>query len=282
MNIGLNVVRTQNRVMSYIIPKRAVENAGRIFFTPRKHSSKEWETQAESIGRLLTLKNGASVIVWGEGIPILLMHGWEGRATQMSGFIKPLTSKGFQLFAIDAPAHGKSVGTQSNPARFIESIFLAEKSFGPFHAVIGHSMGGGCALYSVAEGLKTDKIVSISGPASFEEVSKKFASFIGLTDHVTEKFARHVEKIVGIPFNHIDALAKAPKIYAPALIVHDNNDEEIPFQDAQRIVNVMQNAKLYKTEGLGHRKIMRSNLMIHEVSNFITCNSDLFVPSSKY
>lgn len=277
MNIGLQVLRAQNRVLSLIQPETAIKKAGNLFFTPRKHSAKEWEKQAESLGRRMTLKNGASVIVWGEGIPVLLMHGWEGRATQMSGFINPLTSKGYQLIAIDAPAHGQSSGDQSNPMRFIESMFLAEQAFGPFYAVIGHSMGGGCALYSVAEGLSAEKVVSIAGPASFQRVSKRFASFIGLGDKVADKFIQHVEQVVGIPFEEIDLVSKVPDLTQPGLIVHDSDDLEIPFRDAQSLAAAMPGAHLYDTVGLGHRQIMRSSLVIDTVSNFVALNNDAFL-----
>lgn len=277
MNIGLHVLRAQNRVLGLIQPEKAVRRAGDMFFTPRKHAEKEWEIQAEAVGRRMTLKNGASVIVWGEGTPVLLMHGWEGRATQMSGFINPLASKGFQLIAIDAPAHGKSQGEQSNPMRFVESMFLAEQAFGPFYAVVGHSMGGGCALYSVAEGLQAEKIVSIAGPASFKRVSRRFASFIGLVDKVADKFVQHVEQVVGIPFDDIDLVSRVPELANPTLLVHDNEDQEIPFQDAQSLASVMSNAHLYNTVGLGHRKIMRSSLVIDTVSNFIAFSNDKFL-----
>ncbi len=277
MNIGLHVLRAQNRVLSLVQPDTAVKKAGEMFFTPRKHAEKDWELQAEAVGRRMTLKNGASVIVWGEGTPILLMHGWEGRATQMSGFINPLASKGYQLIAIDAPAHGKSAGSQSNPMRFVESMFLAEQAFGPFYAVVGHSMGGGCALYSVAEGLQTEKVVSIAGPASFQRVSRRFANFIGLMDTVADKFIQHVEQVVGIPFDDIDLVSRVPELAHPTLLVHDNEDEEIPFKDAQSIANAMSNAYLYNTVGLGHRKIMRSSLVTDTVSNFIAFSNDRFL-----
>lgn len=277
MNIGLHVLRAQNRVLSLTQPETAVKKAGNMFFTPRKHVAKEWENQAESVGRRMTLKNGASVIVWGEGIPVLLMHGWEGRATQMSGFINPLASKGVQLIAIDAPAHGHATGTQSNPMRFVESMFLAEQAFGPFYSVVGHSMGGGCALYSVAEGLSAQKVVSIAGPASFKKVSKRFANIIGLADKVADRFVQHVEQVVGIPFREIDLVSRVPELQQSALIVHDKDDQEIPFKDAKSLVNALSDAYLYDTVGLGHRQIMRASLVIDTVSNFVALNNDAFL-----
>lgn len=269
MNIGLQMFRAQNRFLSLISPEQAISKAAELFFTPKRHQPKSWEQQAESTGRRVSISPGVSAIVWGTGKPVLLMHGWEGRATQMAGFIEPLLSSGFQLIALDAPAHGLSDGIRSNPLKFIEAIFNAEKVFGSFYAVIGHSMGGGCALYAASQGLSADKIVSISGPASFKRVSRRFANFIGLSKQAISGFIEHAEKEVGIPFAQIDLVSQVPAIRQPVLLVHDNQDKEIPFGDARLLAGSMLNARLYVTEGFGHRKIMRAPIMIDTVSDFI-------------
>ena len=46
---------------------------------------------------------------WGEGPPVLLVHGWEGHAAQFAGFIPRLLEQGFSAVAFDAPAHGQSL-----------------------------------------------------------------------------------------------------------------------------------------------------------------------------
>lgn len=277
MNIGLQLLRAQNRATSIFDPDTVLRRTTAHFFTPRRHDPKVWEEEAESLGRRIRLKNGVSAIVWGQGTPILLMHGWEGRATQMAGFIEPLTSQGFQLIALDAPAHGRSIGEQSNPARFVESMFLAQQTFGPFYAVIGHSMGGGCAVYSAIEGLETQKVISISGPANFKRVSKRFAQFMGLSKSVVNQFVHNVEETVGIPFHEIDLAARGGLLAQNTLLVHDQNDVEIPFRDAQILASATPNTMLFATKGLGHRKIMRSSVMIDTVSNFILHDNDTFL-----
>lgn len=277
MNIDLQLLRAHNRLMSFFDPDTVVNKASQHFFTPARHDPKPWEEQAEALGNRIRLSNGISAIVWGQGTPILLMHGWEGRATQMAGFIEPLTRSGFQLIALDAPAHGRSLGQQSNPALFVESMFAAQQSFGPFYAVIGHSMGAGCALYAALEGLETQKIVTISGPANFIRVSKRFARFIGMSKTVRDKFVSKVEQTVGIPFEQIDISARGNALMQPTLIVHDHDDSEIPFKDAQLLSSSLPRASLFATQGLGHRKIMRSSVMIDTVCNFILYDQDTFL-----
>ena len=65
--------------------------------------------------------NGSTVAsyAWGDtGAWVLLIHGWNGRGTQLSAFVKPLLHSGFRVLAFDAPAHGKSSGKRkSKPAK---------------------------------------------------------------------------------------------------------------------------------------------------------------------
>ena len=277
MNICFQVSRAQNRFLSFVHPQAAAERVGQHFFTPRRLAEKPWEREAETNGRRVLLGDGVSAIVWGQGAPVLMMHGWEGRATQMAGFIEPLTGMGYQPISLDAPAHGKSEGDRSSLPRFVDAMFKVQREFGHFAAVIGHSMGGGSALYAISEGLQTDKLVSIAGPADFLHVSTRFARFVGLGRSGTEKFLRYVEQIAGISFEQMELASRAAGLDLPTLLVHDRNDAEIPFDDAQFLSAAMPDACLYATENLGHRRIMRSSLVISAVANFIALDKQRFL-----
>ena len=262
--------RLQNRSISILLPAQAVKRASKLFFSPRRHKPKAWELAAEQTGRRHTLSDTCSAISWGEGPKqILMVHGWEGRATQMSGFVPNLVAKGYKVIAIDAPGHGKSRGETSNPKRFVDAMFKAAERFGEFEAVIGHSMGGGTALYAAIEGLPTQKVISISGPSNFETVSRRFANFIGLTDSVTETFVNGVEKTVGIPFARINLALRGHELRIPLMIVHDKHDQEVPYWHADTLLSGIPNARLLKTESLGHRKIVRDAYVFESVSDFI-------------
>ena len=52
-------------------------------------------------------------------------------------------------------------------------------------------------------------------------------------------------------------------------MVHDTQDKEVPFGDAEQFVTTYPYARLYKTEGLGHRRILNSPAVIDEIIDFI-------------
>ena len=269
-SIALQLFRLQNKSISLISPTRAVKRALQLFFKPRRHSPKSWEMSAEQEGTRHMLSDGCSAISWGTGDrQVLMIHGWEGRATQMSAFVPQLLAKGFKVIAVDAPGHGQSSGDISHPKRFVDALFAAAESFGPFEAVIGHSMGGGTALYAALEGLPVNKVISISGPSNFESVSRRFAQFIGLTASVTNRFVNGVETTVGIPFERINLAERAAELSIPALLVHDKEDQEVPFWHAQKIQFVLSSARLVTTKSLGHRRIVRDPYVVEQIAEFI-------------
>lgn len=280
MSIEFQLFRLQNRLLSYIHTDSVIKRAKGIYFKPKRHQPKEWEESAEVNGTRVTLANGLSALVWGKGVPILFMHGWQGRATQMAGFVEPLNKLGYQVIALDGPAHGKSPGELANPRLFGEAILEADKSFGPFHTVVGHSMGGGATIYALAKGLRTQQIVSISGPSSFKHVSARFADFIGLSRSAKRRFLKAVQDHVGISFEEMDLAKQAENLEHRALIIHDRDDKEVLHCESDRISRMMPNATLYSTVGLGHRKIMRDSVIVDTVVNFIHQNEEQFLLNS--
>ena len=50
----------------------------------------------------------------GEGPKVLLLHGWESSTARWFAMYEPLKKAGFDIYAIDAPAHGRSEGKKFN------------------------------------------------------------------------------------------------------------------------------------------------------------------------
>ncbi len=60
-----------------------------------------------------------------------------------------------------------------------------------------------------------------------------------------------------------------PKLDIPALIIHDRNDDVIPYLSGAAIARAWKSARLMTTRGLGHRRILQSPEVIKEVVDFI-------------
>lgn len=275
MSIALKIFRLKNQLSSIIAPSWAAKKAMQIFLSPRKYQPKAWELIAEKSGKRININKSISAIKWktDQSNPnnktALLAHGWESRATQMSGFVPQLLMQGYDVVALDMPAHGHSIGDKSDPIKFAETLILAEKKLGRFDIIIGHSMGAGAIGIAVTKGLKSHKLVLISGPSSIENTLKNFSGFIGLNKNSTDYFLKYIGDYVGISPVQIDKNLLQMKSKISTLVIHDENDLEVPFNETNSMLSIFPNSELFVTKGLGHRKILKSNRVLTKVNDFL-------------
>lgn len=270
MNIALLLFKTKNRVLGTLSPAYAARQARDLFLTPKRYPIKQWEEEMEQRGQRIEAGNGLSAISWGQSErKILIAHGWESRATQMSGFVDVLLEKGFEVIALDGPAHGHSNGSWANPYLFAQAVAHAYKKLGPFEGVIGHSMGGNAVATAISEGMECSKVVLISSPSSIDNVLNRFANFIGLPDSAGRKFIAMVEDKVGKSTHHLNTASNISKGSIKGLIIHDRSDVEIPYEEALEINRYWVNASLFSTEGFGHRAIVRQPIVWEKAANFL-------------
>jgi pimeloyl-ACP methyl ester carboxylesterase len=275
MSIALKIFRLKNQLSSLIAPSWTAKKAMQVFLSPRKYQPKSWELIAEKSGKRININKDISAIKWktDQSNPhnkvALLAHGWESRATQMYGFAPQLLIQGYDVVALDMPAHGHSIGDMSDPIKFAETLILAEKKLGEFDIIIGHSMGAGAIGIATTLGLNSNKLVLISGPSSIENTLKNFSAFIGLNKKSTRYFLEYIEDHVGISPNQIDRDLLQMKSRIPTLVIHDENDLEIPFNETNSMLSIFPNSELFVTNGLGHRKILKSNKVLTKVNDFL-------------
>jgi len=285
MNYAFEGYKLTNRISSVIAPNWAAKKASIKFLSPNRYAIKAWEQEAEHVGTRFNLSEEVSVIRWSgnehaddvmspdsdsdKGKQILLVHGWESRATQMYGLVKGLVQQGYTIFAVDMPGHGHSPGKTSNAYLFSQTVKFAQQELGHFHAIIGHSMGAGAAAIAVGKGATTDKLVLISGPSSIENVLRRFSGFVGLNKLTTQKFIDAIGHYVGVPATELDATKLLQACDIPALLIHDEYDIEVPISESTRLAPVFNQAELFVTKGLGHRKILKSDEVLAKISSFV-------------
>ena len=275
MNLAYALFRLKNQISSVIRPRNTANNMARMFLSPNQRPLKPWEQKAEQAGTRFQLTEHVSAIRWAptthQGQPkrILLIHGWESRATQMYGLVPDLLDQGFEVTALDMPRHGHSTGSHSNPYIFGQTILLAQQKLGEFDGVVAHSMGAGAAAFSLQNGLNTQKLVLVAGPSSISNILHHFAGLMGLNKKTTQYFIQEIEKTVGIAREELDVLNGKKQISTPTLVVHDESDLEVPFSESQRMVSAFSQGELLVTKGLGHRQILRSDIFKEKMLSFL-------------
>ena len=62
----------------------------------------------------------------------------------------------------------------------------------------------------------------------------------------------------------------ASEISIPVLVIHDENDDEVPVSCAHHIHQHLKNGELMITKNLGHRKILGDDQVIQKTIQFTT------------
>lgn len=230
---------------------------------------KEWESMA---ARFNLRSEGERVegYSWGHGKIVVLAHGWNGRALSMSAFIGPLVERGFQVVAIDAPGHGESEGNICHAPRFADCIAQIQEKIGPIHGVIGHSFGTIATTVAQARGVAIEKAVYLSALCWIPQRFREFAAAVGLCDNGADQMWKIADDHFGPgQIEKLNADVAASDFSACALLVHDEEDREVPIEDSEAIAKVWKGSELWRVRGLGHFRILRSRSVIERVVQFL-------------
>lgn len=245
-----------------------------IFFSPLNYSVPEKEKDIERKAEKFVLRSSRKKIQcysWGQGPVVLVVHGWAGRATQFRKIIGALVKENYRVVGFDGPAHGKSQGTSTNIMEFEQVLAELYRQVGVPVGIIAHSFGGGAALFAAMNGLPVQKLINIASPAIGDEIIGTYLRTINGSESTARFFKSYILKTTGKPFEEFTALhfIRNLKQEVDLLLVHDENDTEVPLRHALEVMKVYPRATLYQTRGLGHTRILRDEGVIHECISFV-------------
>jgi pimeloyl-ACP methyl ester carboxylesterase len=219
-----------------------------------------------------------SIAVWQAGAPaaptVLLVHGWGGRGVQMGSFVAPLLAAGYRVVWFDQPGHGESGRGPVALPDFVRALQALATTHGPFAAAIGHSLGAAALGVAMRSGVPLGRAVLVSPPSSINEHAHRFARLLGITPSIREAMRRRIEHRYGVRFDEIDRIDELERLQIPALFVHDTGDKEVPFAHTLRLSERMPGARLIRTYGLGHHRLLRDHAVVRAVVDFVNGDVD--------
>lgn len=266
------------KICAFVSKKLAIKFAARIFTMPIKHKipKRELEMDLKSAQKTISVpainKNIVTYHYGNSERKILLVHGWSGRGTQLFKIADELLHHGYSTVSFDAPAHGKSEGKTTIMSEFIASILEIEKEFGPFEYAIGHSLGGMSVLNAIKDGLKVNKAIIIGSGDIVQDILDEFIFKLKLKKEYSEELKVFFENKYQLKMDDFSAYRAAQKIKIPVLVIHDNDDPEVPVKAGIHIHQNLENGSLFLTDGLGHRKILGNQNVIKKIIEFIKIN----------
>lgn len=167
----------------------------------------------------------------------------------------------------------------SNMFEFGRAISCVAKTLGNIYAVIGHSLGATAAAFAMAGTghlseyqFAVEKLILVSAPESVSGIIENFSRKRNELDSMTE-LTQSLEQ--AFDFKVIDYSLSSALQYQNfrLLIVHDEQDEEIPVCDALRLQKTNEGYRLILTKGYGHQKILVNRDMHRAVKEFLSAEA---------
>jgi len=270
------IILVTGKFLSFISTNLAVRFAAKLFTTPIKHKIPKRELEMDSKSRQETIfipSIRKNIVVYHFGASekkMLLVHGWSGRGTQLVKFAEAFVKLGYETISFDAPAHGKSPSSTTLMPEFIESILEIDKQFGPFEAAVGHSLGGMSLLNAIKKGLNLNRLVIIGSGDVVQDIINDFVRKLELDAKFNDLLRIHFENKHQLSMDSFSAYHAAKTVDFPTLVIHDQNDDEVPVSCAYHIHQNLKNGELMITQNLGHRKILGDAAVIQKTIQFTT------------
>lgn len=217
----------------------------------------------------------------GNGLVMLLLHGWGDHSRSFDVLSPVLTSSSWRVIRLDLPGFGGSEPPKESwkvedYARFVQA-FIGKLGIS-VDVLVGHSFGGRIALKGVANGLLHPKRLVLIGSAGLaqrntvhnilfkilakagkaalflfpvtarEQLRQKLYEYAGADDFLRagalkETFLKVISE---------DLSRAARDVHVPTLLIWGENDTATPLSEGKRLNALISGSELEIVKGAGH------------------------------
>ena len=117
-------------------------------------------------------------------------------------------------------------------------------------------MGGGALAYALALEPFAERAVLIAGPASLSRVLMRYADMLALPSRARARLIEIAGRRMGVAEHDLDLEFLPEPDALRVLVVHDEEDKDLPVAEARRIKERWPHSSLHLTRGLGHRRVL--------------------------
>ncbi|WP_223033027.1 alpha/beta fold hydrolase [Hanstruepera marina] len=259
-------------IVSLFSKRTAGKIALYLFTTPRRGRINE--KQSDFLGTAFREEidyKDTSIMTYrwlGNRKTILLVHGWESNSARWQPLIDQLKKHHYSIIALDAPAHGRSGSKRFTAIQYAEFIQVVSKKFSP-DIIIGHSAGGmASAIYqSKYSAHKKENLILLGTPSEFTDVLNRYFKMMSYNNRVIDGVYRLIKEQFNADPSEFSTAKLLKSMTSKGLIIHDKNDNIIPYSDALIINQSYKHSNLITTNGFGHS--LNNNQVYKSIHEFI-------------
>lgn len=179
---------------------------------------------------------------------IVHFHGNAETAEANAFLARELNKRGFATVLVEYRGYGRSKGTSpTEEGLYLDAAAvldaLGARGLKPADIVLwGQSLGTGVAA-EMANRARGDRLVLVAPFTSTVDMASRVIPFMPVSMVMIDRF---------------DTLAKAPSIAAPALVVHGDIDDVIPFEQGEKVSKALPHATFLKVPEGRHDNLYKS------------------------
>lgn len=278
-------VRWSLQALDRVAPHTAERVVDRLLTSPFRHPRPLWEAEAlAGSWPAMVRSGGVRVATWEwlgrsvrplgklqDDLPtVILVHGWEGRGSQLGRLVPPLLARGVRVVTFDAPGHGDSGGRRSTVTRSVNALRDVVDAVGGVDAVVAHSFGAIVTALALRQGLSASRVALVGPGIWTEDTPKLFETASGASAPLLSRVMAKQAARTGLRWSDLVAEQVYAGRHEPLFVAHDADDREVPIDRLPRLTATWQPEQVVRTQGLGHRRILRDPAVTEAVAAWVT------------
>ncbi len=257
----------------YIFPQKTKQFIIKQFFSPRSYKisgqEKQYLEKAEPF-KIIVNDQKVQCWKWGVGPVFIFVHGWNGRGVQFYSFFDKIVNGGYSVVSFDGPGHGESEGKTSSYFQMTDAVRAIINHCDPknIRGIIGHSFGASAIINALSKELQQIPAVLIAPAIKLKELLDKTFRTHGIPMRIFYSVISDYEEKYKYSFQDDNPFNLLRTFNLKALIIHDWEDQVIPFVDSEATANLYSSINLFRTDGLGHKRILNDDVVINKSINY--------------
>jgi len=211
--------------------------------------------------RWIVTEDGRRLHAWhvparGAGPVLLWSHGNAGNIDSRRDLLLALAGRGLGLLAYDYRGYGRSEGSPSEHGVYLDAAAafdsLVTRGTDPGAIVcFGESLGGAVSL-EVATRRRCGAVITVSTFTRLADVAR-----------------RHYGPLGSLAGDRFDTLARLPRVSAPILVAHGDQDEIVPFELGERLFAAAPGPKrFFRITGAQHNDALGRPALLDAIAAF--------------
>ena len=281
--LSLRLTRTGFSLLRKVSRPTAVKLAARMFVQPRRHARPAREVAIAARARTFTVRHKDKDVQAYEWSPsatgaaerastTILVHGWEGRGTQLAAFVDPLLARGERVVAFDHVGHGESDGKACSLPTMRDTLRTVAQDVCGDHGpsgLVAHSMGSFAASLLLSEGWRDTRAVYISPPDDLLVYFSHYLEIVTGDDSLLPDLIESMEERFGEDARDFEFRNLVETLTQPLLVLHSPDDRDVPVEAGRFVAEHWPGAVFRAVDGLGHRRILRDPDVVAAAVTFL-------------